>query len=422
MCTAPNMLSDGSLVACRKCEQCKDHRTLDWVGRCIAESKTCVAATSITLTYGRDEHGNVSHARAAILSYSDVQKYFKQLRNRGYPCRYFVTGEMGSKKGRAHWHGIIFWQEKVPISMTDYGNNAWNAWNPAMPVERAIEWEKRFFEPCWPHGYSHWEPVREGHMRGSIAYACKYIHKDVNDAASQSKLAMSKRPPLGARYFEQRAQRFVDEGISPQDRFYQFPHEAKQKNGTPLRFRLAGKSAELFCQHFIDKWRAQRPGQHWPHSDWLEEYEDKQTRDQWDRDGEFAPALKLREGRWPMHPPFGFTDADITYDAEVFAPRVGTRESGYQWYYANNEGTRGWRNIAPIDGRPIYRSVTQIPQGEIRHGKRTQLHWVDRLVVPRAVCWITASTISLGMWKRAEMQPSQDGLSVWMQSRPTWML
>ncbi|QIG67576.1 replication protein [Rhizobium phage RHph_TM1_7A] len=367
MCTAPNMISDGSLVACRKCEQCKDHRVDDWVGRCIAESKTSVAATSITLTYGRDANGNESHERAAILSYSDVQKYFKRLRKAGYPCRYLVTGEMGSKKGRAHWHGIIFWKKKVPLMIKDFGNNAWSGWRPIDPVLRPIQWNKRFHDPNWPHGFSHWEPVQPGHMKGSIRYVCKYIHKDVDDGAAQSKLAMSKNPPIGAEYFEQRAQKFVDEGISPQDRFYTFPNDARQiKTGKPVRFRLAGKSADLFCQHFIDKWRGypaagfQGPpscprGWHYPHSEWLEEYEDRMTRDEWDRDAEFAPALQAKPGRWPMHPPFGFTEADITYDADCFAPRVGTRESGYRWYYANEEGKRAWRDVAPIDGRPIHR-------------------------------------------------------------------
>ncbi|WP_442082402.1 rolling circle replication-associated protein [Rhizobium brockwellii] len=327
------------------------------MGRCIAESKTSVAATSITLTYGRDAEGNESHARAAILSYSDVQKYFKQLRRRGYPCRYFVTGEMGSEKGRAHWHGIIFWKKKVPTDQWDYGNNSWNDWKPLDErIKRPMMWNKRFHDPAWPHGFSHWEPVQKGTMRGSIRYVCKYIHKNVDDKASQSKLAMSKMPPLGAEYFEQRAQKFVEEGISPQDRFYQFPNEAAQKDGTPLRFRLAGKSADLFCQHFIDKWRGypatgfEGPpscprGWHYPHSEWLEEYEDRMTRDEWDREAEFAPALKPLERRWPMQPPFGYSDEQIEWDPMAFSPRVKT-EAGYLWYGPDEEGRkRAWRSV-----------------------------------------------------------------------------
>ena len=121
MCISPNTLSDGTQVACRNCWQCRADRINDWVGRCIAESKTAVASHAITLTYGRvhlstenDAYGDAEHPRAAVLTYSDVQKYFKLLRRHGYPLRYFAVGEYGSLKGRAHWHIIAFWQDKAP--------------------------------------------------------------------------------------------------------------------------------------------------------------------------------------------------------------------------------------------------------------------------------------------------------------------
>lgn len=347
MCVSPNQLSDGQLVACRKCGQCRDNKIDDWVGRCIAESKTSVATTSLTLTYGRDETGSASHTRSAILTYSDVQKYFKQLRNRGYPCRYLVVGELGSEKGRTHWHGIIFWKEAVPETLYDYGRNSWHRALRDNPVNVPILWDTRFNEPCWPHGFSHWEKVKSGHEKGSIRYACKYIGKDVgSDSAAQSKHAMSKNPPLGAEYFIQRAQKFVDEGISPQKPFYTFPMEARRQNGKIVQFRLAGKTGDIFCQSFIDKWAEQRGG-HYPSSDYLMEYEDKITRSEWDRDAEFSPKMQASERRWPMAPPFGFTDADIEFDAMVWAPRVKT-EAGPMWYGVTREGIRAWRKEVPV--------------------------------------------------------------------------
>lgn len=348
MCISPNQLSDGQLVACRKCGQCRDNKIDDWVGRCIAESKSSVATTSLTLTYGRDETGSASHSRSAILTYSDVQKYFKQLRNRGYPCRYLVVGELGSEKGRAHWHGIIFWKNKVPETMQDYGRNSWHRALRDIPVQVPILWDTRFNEPCWPHGFSHWEKVKTGHEKGSIRYACKYIGKDVgSDSAAQSKHAMSKNPPLGSEYFIQRAQKFVDEGISPQNPFYTFPMEARRQNGKIVQFRLAGKTGDIFCQAFIDKWAEQRGG-HYPSSDYLMEYEDKITRSEWDREQEFSPKMQATdERRWPMAPPFGFTDADIEFDAMVWAPRVNT-EAGPLWYGVAREGIRAWRKEAPV--------------------------------------------------------------------------
>lgn len=346
MCVSPNLLRDGQLVACRRCGQCRDNKIDDWVGRCIAESKTSKGATSLTLTYGRDEMGNASHTRTALLTYSDVQKYFKQIRVRGYPCRYLVVGEIGSENGRTHWHGIVFWQKTTPTSMLDYGRNSWHREPREFPVQVPIEWDKRFNEPCWTHGFSHWSQVARGHEKGSIRYACKYIGKDVgSDSAAQSKYAMSKNPPLGADYFIARAQKFVDEGISPQNPFYTFPMEARRKNGKIVQFRLAGKTGDIFCQAFIDKWKEQR-GTHYPSSDYLMEYEDKITRTEWDRETEFAPKLQVLDRRWPMAPPFGFTDSDIQFDAYSWSPYVETN-AGKLFYGVTKEGIRAWRNEAP---------------------------------------------------------------------------
>ncbi len=301
MCLSPNMLAGGNLVACRQCLQCRTNRIEHWVGRCIAESKTVVATTSITLTYGRDEAGNESHARSAILTYSDVQKYFKQLRKRGYPCRYLMTGEHGSKKGRSHWHGLVFWLERVPQTMTDYGCNSWHRAKREFPIEVSIVWEQRFNEPCWVHGFSFWQPVTYGYEKGSIAYACKYINKDVDDPSAQSKLAMSKRPPIGAEYFIQRAQKFVDARLSPQDPFYSFPNQARRKNGKPIRFMLKGKLLEIFAQSFLDKWDEQVGGIP-PKSKFLDDYLDLTLRRYMTLNGGMYGVLKVAPDRWPMQP------------------------------------------------------------------------------------------------------------------------
>lgn len=185
MCISPNLLSDGQSVACRKCWQCLEHKIDNWVGRCIAESKTSVASAFITLTYGRDEHGNESHVRAAVLTYSDVQKYFKQLRNRGVKLRYLVVGELGSAKGRAHWHVLVFFPKTVPDGFWDYGRNSWHPAVREQPVWVPIVWNQRFNEPCWAHGFSHWTLMSDaewqrgddGSAEGSVRYACKYHHQ-----------------------------------------------------------------------------------------------------------------------------------------------------------------------------------------------------------------------------------------------------
>lgn len=429
MCKSPNKLADGSLVACRKCPQCSFNRIEEWVGRCIAESKTSVATSFIGLSYGKDKEGKQSHPRSAILTYSDVQKYFKQLRKRGYPCRYFAVGEMGSKKGRAHWHVLVFWQERVPLSMTDYGNNEWSGWKPLeYPVERNIEWDRRFHEPCWPHGTSHWSEVRKRNEKGSIAYACKYINKDVDDPTAQSKLAMSKLPPLGAAYFIGRAQRFVDERLSPQDPFYEFPGEAEHKNGNVMRFMLRGKLQEIFLDAFVSKWREQVGG-HEPPSKYLEEYLDAKARKEsgdYEYHGRIAgekrhirsiSAKTLDDRRFWMNPPFGYTDRDINIDPDTLLPCVSVGEGAFLYYYQDHRGTKGWYPN-PVKEKPVP-SVDQVLARISEHPGRkwtpsNQSEWVVRLS-ETSTFWITAGVTCLGRYRLMKTLDAT-GKRVWGRS------
>ena len=129
MCISPRTLRDGTQVVCRECWRCRRARVDDVIGRCIAEMRTTpVGVHSVSLTYGRDRdessvtYGEAEHERAVVLTYSDVQKLMKLLRVNGYPCRYLVVGEYGSRKGRAHWHAIFFWTKRVPPGIV-FGQN-----------------------------------------------------------------------------------------------------------------------------------------------------------------------------------------------------------------------------------------------------------------------------------------------------------
>lgn len=271
MCQSPNRLADGTQVACHDCWQCRNARIDDWVGRCIAESRTVAASHAVTLTYGRkakdvngewiaDPYGDADHPSAAVLTYSDVQKYFKKLRFAGHKLRYFVVGEYGSMKGRAHWHVIIFWLGSVPEHVLG----------------------ERFDEKHWEHGLSFWTAPSYEDFR----YNCKYIQKDIGEAERQGHLSMSKKPPLGAKYFRDLAARYAREGLVPQgegrDEFggigrftYTFP-EAVRRNGQRVVFHLRGGSASeaLFLQAYVDAWRELYGDKPFPSSKLLEEFLD----------------------------------------------------------------------------------------------------------------------------------------------------
>lgn len=291
MCINPMKIAEVGFVACRECWQCRETRIDDWVGRSIAESKTAVAANVVTLTYGNDRTtGDIDHIRASVLTYSDVQKYFKSLRFDGYAMRYFVVGEYGSLKGRAHWHVLMFWLNKVP--------------------EHKIR--ENFMQKHWPHGWSYWDQSSPE----AIRYACKYLLKDPEDLSNVGwGPMMSKKPPLGHAYFRQLADRHVQQGLSPQSLFYSFPEVVRvpahtrgktaadfMRRARPVRFHMAATTAKNFLEYFCQRWEEVYNDEP-PRSDpvWaykakrLQEYLDANERPQFD--------AKSR-GVMPTEPPF----------------------------------------------------------------------------------------------------------------------
>lgn len=270
MCVSP-IYTNGHQVACRNCKRCRDNRIKDWVGRCIAESRTATATFSITLTYGPDAHGNKKHARTAVLTYSDVQKYLKRLRNAGYKVRYLIAGEYGSLRGRAHWHGILFFHGAVPPHVLDKNFNDTDGF--------------------WEHGYQFWQKP----TYHAVKYVCKYIQKDQGDEAAQGKFTMSKMPALGGHYFRRLAIEHVAKGVAPRGPFYRHP-ECKKQDGKPVEFYMRGTTADDYREAFVHEWLARRPDQHIPASEFVEQWLDEQV-PEW-RTSEKLEKLERAEKVW----------------------------------------------------------------------------------------------------------------------------
>lgn len=326
MCTNPHKIADVGWVACRECWQCRERKVDDWVGRNIAESKTSTAAHVVTLTYGEDRTvGGIDHLRAAVLTYSDVQKYLKHLRADGFPVRYFAVGEYGSKKGRAHWHIVLYWQDAVPEHKR----------------------RENFMQKHWPHGWSYWDDV----SASAIRYACKYLQKDMEDDARQGFGPMpSKKPPLGDAYFRQLARQYVEQGISPQNLFYSFPDVTRVPHGTrgkthkqfreaakPVQFMMRDKTAENFCRYFVEGWREVHQDEP-PRSPVIWAYLDKQL--QAYMDSVAQPGFE-RRGYVPVpkSPPHG--GSPVLFDAAAncwYSVVDGQR----LWYSYDTEGDLQW--------------------------------------------------------------------------------
>ncbi len=326
MCLNPVKISDVGFVACRECWQCRETKVDDWVGRNIAESRTAKAAHVVTLTYGQDRStGDIDHIRAAVLTYSDVQKYLKLLRANGYPVRYFVVGEYGSMKGRAHWHIILYWQGEVPDHKL----------------------RENFMERHWPHGWSYWDKCTPEAVR----YACKYLLKDPADEDKQGWGPMpSKKPPLGHDYFRRLADEHVQQGMSPQDLFYTFPEVRRIPTGVrargasilrdkarPVQFRMGGKTAENFCAYFVERWREVYDDEP-PRSDLIWAYQAKRLDDYL---ASVAEPLFERRGRGavPVAPPFEGARVQFCDQANCY---FTYRDDKRLWYSFDSEGDAVW--------------------------------------------------------------------------------
>lgn len=267
MCERPVTLLTGELVGCQECLQCRLQVVNDWVGRCIAESKVSAHTMRLDLTYGSDpayKNAKVDHRHAQVLCYTDVQDYLKRLRlyTEG-TVRFMCTGELGSEKGRAHWHLVLFFKTKLPPNLILRQRYIHDASKPGGP-ERTL----------WPHGWSYWDDANAR----SIRYACKYILKDIGDNEKREH-RYSKHPPLGHDWFNMAAMRYVKQKLSPQGLEYTFP-DSIGPDGMPFRYRMSPATAYYFFTAFMDYWRVAYGNEDWPASELVEKYFEEQIRRQ----------------------------------------------------------------------------------------------------------------------------------------------
>ena len=318
MCINPRWHPNGLRTPCHQCWQCRENRVNDWVGRCIAERETALGASTVTLTYGG---GDCPESR--FLRKSDITSYLKAIRNDGHKVRYFAVGEYGTKKGRAHFHIILFWNSPAPYR----------------------ELEKNIHCEYWPHGFSYWTECNPA----AIRYAMKYLNKDADDKMALKSHCMSRKPILGYQFLYELAGKYVAAGIAPQKPYYKFA-DVLDKHGKPLLFYMPPLVAGHFCSAFMSQWLARYPGRHWPHSDLVDKYHDKEC-------GYLSPIalVPFRRGEAPwMLPPPGYTQRFDEKLNSFYADGAGER---LFWSY-DEQGNRAWqRKIVTAEQADARRSA-----------------------------------------------------------------
>lgn len=151
-------------VPCGVCHECVASRQMQMVQRLQAE--TLVNHLFFcTLTYNDASMPIVSTSTGYDIRYadvSDVQKMFKRLRKRnafGRPFRYLAVSELGSAKGRPHFH-IVF---LIPKQDDDDFNTCLSL-EKLMFDEVLSEWKRNYGSRKFPD----WKPL--------CTYVRKYVH------------------------------------------------------------------------------------------------------------------------------------------------------------------------------------------------------------------------------------------------------
>lgn len=235
---------------CGDCWRCRENYISDYTGRCLAEAATSEAACVLNMTYAPRED-----LADKVLYPRHFQDFIRALRKRGHKVRYLVAGEYGELKGRAHFHAILFFKvlkarpvkRPVPFYNWDHIQEP----ETSGPFCREVPHNEMCHISEWPHGHvtCDWD-FRDKAVR----YCVEYLRKD----RENSWFSVSKKPPLGAEWFAQKAAIARELGVLPSKFEYAPPGAEPGKRylmtGATRRDYLAACKPELHSTDRMSEW------------------------------------------------------------------------------------------------------------------------------------------------------------------------
>lgn len=142
------------------CNGCKADHARDWAIRAYHESQMHEQSSFINPTYSPEKlppHGT--------LDPRDLQLFFKRLRKKIGPFRYFAAGEYGEKRLRPHYHICLFgWRppDGRPIGVSSKGN---------------IQYMSDILESAWGYGHITWSDFAPNCARYTAHYTASKLKK-----------------------------------------------------------------------------------------------------------------------------------------------------------------------------------------------------------------------------------------------------
>lgn len=177
-------------IPCGQCAECRLGRRRDWAFRCMAEASLYEENCFITLTYSPEKL-----PKNGSLDVREFQLFMKRLRKLIAPrkVRFFHCGEYGSKRGRPHYHALLFGYNFPDRKVCGKSgeNNLYSS---------------QIADGLWDNGF-----VVIGDLTfDSASYVAKYCTKKLNgylghamsDGRSPEYATMSRRPGIGRAWFE----------------------------------------------------------------------------------------------------------------------------------------------------------------------------------------------------------------------------
>lgn len=168
-------------IPCGKCFECCNEYSSEWSYRIMNESLLHKDNCFITLTYKENPFQ---------LQKRDLTLFLKRLRKKISPLkiRYFACGEYGERKGRPHFHLIIFgWKPNDLVYLKGKDDN--------------IIYTSKLLQSIWNNGF-----ISVGDLSlKSAKYCAKYMQKAIfkNDKQKVKPfVCMSLKPGIGAKWFE----------------------------------------------------------------------------------------------------------------------------------------------------------------------------------------------------------------------------
>ena len=106
LCPTPTEGSVGQQFPCGRCLACRINKQRRLVARLLLELAAYPDSSFVTMTYA-PEHMPVSGDGSPTVCPRDLRLFWKRLRKKVGPFRYFAAAEYGNKTGRPHYHGIL---------------------------------------------------------------------------------------------------------------------------------------------------------------------------------------------------------------------------------------------------------------------------------------------------------------------------